>query len=90
MIQMWTASQTDIFAIQADADPDVSAIDQRVGSRIAARSDVEAVSGLIWTAVSAASLDFASNSFWIEPIRRFRLAIGSKKKLSPMDIYSQK
>jgi ABC-type lipoprotein release transport system permease subunit len=52
MVQMWTASQTDLFAIQADVDADVSAIDQRVGTRIAARPDVEAVSGLIWTAVS--------------------------------------
>jgi ABC-type lipoprotein release transport system permease subunit len=53
MTQMWRASQTDLFAIQADVDADVSAIDQQVGARIAARSDVEAVSGLIWTAVNA-------------------------------------
>jgi ABC-type lipoprotein release transport system permease subunit len=52
MTQMWRSSQTDLFAIQADVDADVSAIDQRVGARIAARSDVEAVSGLIWTAVN--------------------------------------
>jgi ABC-type lipoprotein release transport system permease subunit len=53
MTEMWRASQTDLFAIQADVDADVSAIDERVGARIAARSDVEAVSGLIWTAVSS-------------------------------------
>jgi ABC-type lipoprotein release transport system permease subunit len=52
MTEMWRSSQTDLFAIQADVDADVSAIDQRVGARIAARSDVEAVSGLIWTAVT--------------------------------------
>jgi ABC-type lipoprotein release transport system permease subunit len=53
MTEMWRSSQTDLFAIQADVDSDVSAIDERVGARIAARSDVEAVSGLIWTAVNA-------------------------------------
>jgi ABC-type lipoprotein release transport system permease subunit len=52
MTEMWRSSQTDLFAIQADVDADFSAIDERVGARIAARSDVEAVSGLIWTAVS--------------------------------------
>jgi len=52
MTQMWRASQTDLLAIQADVDADVSAIDQRTGARIAARSDVQAISGLIWTAIS--------------------------------------
>jgi ABC-type antimicrobial peptide transport system permease subunit len=49
MTEMWRASQTDVFAIEAGVDSDFSAIDQRVGARIAARPDVEAVSGIIMT-----------------------------------------
>jgi len=52
MTQMWRASQTDLFAIEAGVDSDLSAIDERVGARIAARPDVEAVSGTILTAVN--------------------------------------
>jgi ABC-type lipoprotein release transport system permease subunit len=52
MTQMWRASQTDLFAIEAGVDSDLSAIDERVGSRISARPDVEAVSGTILTAVN--------------------------------------
>ena len=58
MNQMWRASQTDLFAVQADVDSDFSAIDERVGARIEARSDVEAVSGLIWTAVNTEEMSF--------------------------------
>jgi ABC-type antimicrobial peptide transport system permease subunit len=58
MNQMWRASQTDLFAIQADVDADYSAIDERVGARIAARSDVEAVAGLIWTAANTDEMSF--------------------------------
>jgi ABC-type antimicrobial peptide transport system permease subunit len=58
MNQMWRASQTDLFAIQADVDADYSAIDEQVGARIAARSDVEAVAGLIWTAVNTDEMAF--------------------------------
>jgi putative ABC transport system permease protein len=53
MTQLWRASQTDLFAIEAGVDSDFSAIDERVGARIAARPDVEAVSGVIMTAVSS-------------------------------------
>jgi ABC-type antimicrobial peptide transport system permease subunit len=49
---MMTDSQTDLFAAQADVDMDFSAIDERVGARIAARSDVDAVSGMFWTGAS--------------------------------------
>ncbi|MFO7698646.1 MAG: ABC transporter permease [Anaerolineae bacterium] len=58
MNQMWRASQTDLFAIQADVDADYSAIDERVGARIAAREDVEGVAGLIWTAVNTEQMSF--------------------------------
>jgi putative ABC transport system permease protein len=53
MTEMWRASQTDLFAIEEGVDSDFSAIDERVGARIAARPDVEAVSGLIMTAASS-------------------------------------
>jgi len=49
---MMRGSQADIFAIEAGIDSDLSAIDERVGSRIAAHPDVEAVSGMIMTAVN--------------------------------------
>jgi ABC-type antimicrobial peptide transport system permease subunit len=52
MTAMFRASQTDLFAAEAGVDADFSAIDERVGSRIAARSDVDAVSGTIMTAAS--------------------------------------
>jgi ABC-type lipoprotein release transport system permease subunit len=46
---MMRDSQTDLFAAEADIDADFSAIDERVGARIAARSDVDGVSGMFWT-----------------------------------------
>ena len=46
---MMRDSQTDLFAAEAGVDMDFSAIDERVGARIAARSDVDAVSGMFWT-----------------------------------------
>ncbi|MBL7064699.1 MAG: ABC transporter permease [Anaerolineae bacterium] len=49
---MMRDSQTDLFAAEADVDADFSAIDERVGARIAARSDVNAVSGMFWTGAS--------------------------------------
>ena len=58
MNQMWRANQSDLFAIQAGVDSDYSAIDERVGARIAARSDVEGVAGLIWTAVNTDEMSF--------------------------------
>jgi len=53
MTEMWRASQMDLFAIEAGVDSDFSAIDERVGARIAARSDVEAVAGTIMTAANS-------------------------------------
>jgi ABC-type antimicrobial peptide transport system permease subunit len=58
MNQMWRANQSDLFAIQADVDSDFSAIDQRVGARIAARGDVKGVAGMIWTAVNTDEMSF--------------------------------
>jgi len=49
---MMRDSQTDLFAAEADIDADFSAIDERVGARIAARSDVDGVSGMFWTGAS--------------------------------------
>ena len=52
MTRMFRASQTDLVAIQEGVDSDFSAIDERVGAAIAARPDVEAVSGVIFTAIN--------------------------------------
>jgi ABC-type lipoprotein release transport system permease subunit len=52
MTEMWRASQIDLFAIEAGVDSDFSAIDERVGSRIAAWPGVEAISGSIMTAAN--------------------------------------
>jgi len=51
--RLWRASQTDLVAVEAGvSDGGYSAIDERVGARIAARPDVEAVSGMVLTAIS--------------------------------------
>lgn len=52
MTQMWRAGKIDLFAIEAGVDSDFSAIDERVGTRIAARPDVKAVSGIIMSGIS--------------------------------------
>ncbi len=49
---MMRDSQTDLFAAEADIDADFSAIEERVGARIAARSDVDGVAGMFWTGTS--------------------------------------
>jgi len=49
---MMRGSQTDLFAAEAGIDADFSAIDERVGARIAAWPDVDAVSGMFWTGAS--------------------------------------
>jgi len=49
---MMRDSQTDLFVAEADVDMDFSAIDERVGARLAARSDIAAVSGMFWTGTS--------------------------------------
>ncbi|MFQ6101051.1 MAG: ABC transporter permease [Anaerolineae bacterium] len=46
---MMIGGQTHLFAAEADIDMDFSAIDERVGARIAARPEVYAVSGMFWT-----------------------------------------
>jgi ABC-type lipoprotein release transport system permease subunit len=45
-------SQTDLFAAEAGVDMDFSAIDERVGARLALRPEVAAVSGMFWTGTS--------------------------------------
>jgi ABC-type lipoprotein release transport system permease subunit len=83
MLETFTAlmrdSQTDLLAIQADVDSDLSAIDERVGAHIAARSDVEAVSGMIMTAVNAEQMPMLL-VFGYHPrefaIRHFRIVEG--------------
>ncbi len=56
MTAMFRASQTDLLAIEAGVDADFSAVDERVGSRIAAWPEVEAVAGTIMTAVRTESM----------------------------------
>lgn len=79
MTEMWRASQTDLFAIEAGVDSDFSAIDERVGARIAARSDVEAVSGAIMTAANTDRMPMVL-AFGYRPssyaIRHFRIVEG--------------
>ena len=71
--------QTDLIAMEADIDSDFSAIDERVGARIAARPDVEAVSGMIMTAINTEQMDMLL-VFGYHPreffIRRFRIVEG--------------
>jgi len=49
---MMRDSQTDLFAAEADIDMDFSAIDEQIGTRLAGRPDIDAVSGMFWTGVS--------------------------------------
>lgn len=83
MLDMFTSmmmgSQTDLFAVEAGIDSDFSAIDERVGTRIAARPDVEAVSGMIMTAANTEKMPMLL-VFGYHPrelaIRRFRIVEG--------------
>jgi len=76
---MMQDSQTDLIAMEADIDSDFSAIDERVGARIAARPDVEAVSGMIMTGVNTDEMSMLL-LFGYHPreffIRRFRIIEG--------------
>jgi len=76
---MMRDSQTDLIAIEAGVDSDLSAIDEQVGARIGARSDVEAVSGVIMTGVSSEETPMLL-VFGYHPrefaIRRFRIVEG--------------
>ena len=49
---MMRDSQTDLFVAEAGVDMDFSAIDERVGARLAAWPDVDGVSGMFWTGAS--------------------------------------
>ncbi len=49
---MMRDSQTDLFAAEADIDMDFSAIDEQIGTRLAAHPGVDAVSGMFWTGLS--------------------------------------
>jgi ABC-type lipoprotein release transport system permease subunit len=79
MNEIWRASQMDLFAIEAGVDSDFSAIDERVGARIAARPDVEAVSGAIMTAANTEKMPMML-VFGYHPrefaIRHFRIIVG--------------
>jgi ABC-type antimicrobial peptide transport system permease subunit len=79
MTGMFRASQTDLLAIEAGVDADFSAIDERVGSRMAAWPEVEAVAGTIMTAVNADGMDMLI-VFGYHPrcfaIRHFRIIEG--------------
>jgi len=73
-------SQTDLMAIEADvSDMGYSAIDQRVGARIAALPDVEAVSGVVVTVASTKEMPMLI-IFGYHPrefaIRHFRIVEG--------------
>jgi len=79
MVELFLKSGADILAIEADVDPDLSAIDDRVGARIEAREDVEAVSGMVMTAVSTEDVALLM-VFGYHPrsfaIRHFRIVDG--------------
>jgi ABC-type antimicrobial peptide transport system permease subunit len=56
---LWQSARTDLVAIEKDvADVGLSAIDQRVGSRIANRPDVEAAAGAIITFAATEKMPF--------------------------------
>jgi len=76
---MMRDSQTDLFAAEADIDADFSAIDERVGARIAARSDVNAVSGMFWTGTSTENMPMLIVAAYHPrefAIRRYRISEG--------------
>jgi len=76
---MMRDSQTDLFAAEADIDMDFSAIDERVGARLAARPDVDAVSGMFWTGASTDEMPMLI-VYGYHPrefaIRRYRIVVG--------------
>ena len=76
---MMRDSQTDLMAMEAGIDSDFSAIDERVGARIAAHPEVEAVSGMIMTGANTEQMPMLL-VFGYHPreffIRRFRIVEG--------------
>ena len=79
MTVMFRASQTDLLAIEAGVDADFSAIDERVGARIAAWPEVDGVAGTIMTAVNTDEMPMLI-VFGYHPrsfaIRHFRIVEG--------------
>lgn len=79
MTELWRGSQTDLVAIQAGTDSDISAIDERIGARIVLQPDVEAVSGVILTAMNTEQMPMLI-VFGYHPreyaIRHFRIIRG--------------
>jgi len=77
---MMTGSQAELMAIEADvSDMGYSSIDQRVGARIAALPDVEAVSGVVITVASTEEMPLLI-IFGYHPrefaIRHFKITAG--------------
>ncbi len=77
---MMTGSQAELMAIEADvSDMGYSSIDQRVGARIAALPDVEAVSGVVITVASTEEMSLLI-IFGYHPrefaIRHFKIVAG--------------
>ena len=90
---MMRDSQTDLMAMEADIDSDFSAIDERVGARIAAHPEVEAVSGMIMTAANTEQMPMLL-MFGYHPreffIRRFRIVEGEPLTARRQVIIGQK
>jgi len=77
---MMLDSQTDLFAAEAEVDADFSAIDERVGARIAARPEVKAVSGMFWTGTSTDEMPMLLVAAYHPrefAIRRYRIIEGA-------------
>jgi ABC-type antimicrobial peptide transport system permease subunit len=76
---MMRDSQTDLFVAEAGVDMDFSAIDERVGARLAARPEVDGVSGMFWTGVSTEEMPMLI-IYGYHPrefaIRRYRIVEG--------------
>jgi ABC-type antimicrobial peptide transport system permease subunit len=76
---MMRDSQTDLFVAEAGVDMDFSAIDERVGARLAARTEVDGVSGMFWTGTSTEDMPMMI-VYGYHPrefaIRRYRIVEG--------------
>jgi ABC-type antimicrobial peptide transport system permease subunit len=76
---MMRDSQTDLFVAEAGVDMDFSAIDERVGERLAARPEVDGVSGMFWTGASTEEMSMLI-IYGYHPrefaIRRYRIIEG--------------
>jgi ABC-type antimicrobial peptide transport system permease subunit len=76
---MMRDSQTDLFAAEADIDMDFSAIDEQVGTRLAAHPGVDAVSGMFWTGLSTPEMPMLIVYGYYPQelaIRRYRIIAG--------------